>query len=242
MGSMVQFDTAGGKTSAYLAVPEGGNGRGILLCHAWWGLNDFFKATADRLAGQGYTVLAPDLFDGSVASTVEEAQAQIGTVEKDGGATAIQRELGALDYLLGLPSVGRSTADGAGAAGGEARVAAIGFSMGAAYCSWLSTRRPEIAAVVLFYGGVWTGSSSGSYPELTEAALQAHLAPNDEWEPEEPIHEVEADMKAAGHTMELYVYPGTKHWFFETDRPQFEPAAAQQAWDRTLAFLKRYLG
>jgi carboxymethylenebutenolidase len=229
MGKMVEFDTSGGKTAGYLAVPETGQGPGILLCHAWWGLNDFFRSLADRLAGEGYAVLAPDLFDGRVASTIPEAEVQIQGVEADGGRKAASRVTGALDHLLGL-----------GAAVGPS-VAAIGFSMGAAYVSLLSTQRSEIGAVTLFYGGVFTGSRPGKYPELTRAALQAHLAPHDEWEPEEPMREVEADMMAAGRPMELYFYPGTRHWFMETDRPEYDPEAARLAWERTLGFLERQL-
>jgi carboxymethylenebutenolidase len=227
MGATVQFETRAGTTSGHLALPAKANGTGILLCHAWWGLNGFFRGLADRLAAEGYTVLAPDLFDGNVATDIAGAQAQVKTVEADGGETAIAREQGALDFLLGHPAVGK------------AAVAAIGFSMGAAYASWLSTLRTEIRTVVLFYGGVWNGGRSGKYPELTEAALQAHLAPDDEWESEEAMLEVEADMKAAGHTVEVHLYPGTKHWFMENDRPEFAPQAAARAWERTLAFLRR---
>jgi len=225
MGTMVEFQTEAGPTSGYLAVPALGKGPGILLCHAWWGLNGYFKGLADRLAADGFTVLAPDLFDGSVAADIAAAEAQVSTVEVDGGKTAIKRELGALDFLLS-----QGTVDGP-------FVAAMGFSMGAAYASWLATLRREVENVVLFYGGVWNGGRPEKFPELTYAGLQAHLAPNDEWESEEAMFQVRADMQAAGRTVEVYVYPGTKHWFMETDRPEFSPQAATQAWERVLAFL-----
>jgi carboxymethylenebutenolidase len=58
----------------YLAIPPGGNGRGVLVLHAWRGLNDLFRGFCDRLAQEGFVALAPDLFGGKIARTVEEAE------------------------------------------------------------------------------------------------------------------------------------------------------------------------
>ena len=74
MGEMVQFEAAGLEESGYLALPEGGKGKGLLLIQEWWGLVPHIKAVADRFAASGFTVLAPDLYHGKVATEPDDAQ------------------------------------------------------------------------------------------------------------------------------------------------------------------------
>jgi carboxymethylenebutenolidase len=228
MGRFIQVDPKGSNLRAYFAEAKGGKGPGVLVCHAWWGLNEFFTGLADRLAEEGFTVLAPDLYDGRTASTIPEAEALVTAFEEDGGEKGIAKEQAGLDYLLSSPSVQ------------GARIGAIGFSMGANYVTWLATLRPEVAAVVVFYGA---SDWNADYHENASAPLQGHWASNDQFEAsEDAVQAFEAKMKAAGHTPDFYTYPNTEHWFFESDRPEYAPEASKLAWERTLAFLREHIG
>src|SRR5215471_20445120 len=94
-GNMVEFKAGNQKGHGYLAIPKTSRG-GVLVLHAWWGLNDFFKGFADRLASQGFTTLAPDLREGKVARTVDEAKAMMQAAHEE--ETFPPVVLGGFDY------------------------------------------------------------------------------------------------------------------------------------------------
>ncbi|MBM3470257.1 MAG: dienelactone hydrolase family protein [Armatimonadetes bacterium] len=210
----------------YLATPESGSGPGVLVLHSWWGLNEFFRGFCDRLAGQGFVALAPDLFDGKVATTITQAK------ELRAKTTAARKE-SAYKYLIRMISVllGEPAVRGPD-------IGVIGFSMGGHWAYWLA-QRPElpIAATVTFYA-----ARNGDYA-TTSSDFLAHFAETDEWVSAAGIRKLERSLTAAGRTVFFYTYPGTGHWFFEQDRVDaFDPEAAALAWDRTLLFLKERLG
>jgi carboxymethylenebutenolidase len=207
-----------------LAVQDKGSGPGVLVLHAWWGLNDFMRQVCERLAGEGYVALAPDLYHGKVATTIAEAEKLGGQLDAD--AARAQAEIAAaLDRLLHLP-----------ATEGE-RTGVIGFSLGAYYALWLADHRPEdVAALVVFYG------TSGDLFQKMQAACQGHFAERDPFEPPEGVQQVYERLRAAGRDVTFYTYPGTGHWFFEQDRPDaYDPEAAELAWQRTVEFLQKTL-
>lgn len=205
----------------YLALPAAGSGPAVLVLHAWWGLNETIRAFCRRLAGEGFAVFAPDLYHGRLAETIEEAE-------------ALGQALDA-DYQRARDEVAHAAAylhERAGRPAGG--VAVVGFSLGAFYALDLSAADPpRVRKVVLFYG---SGPADFS---RAQAAYQGHFAADDPYEPAENVAELKADLESAGRPVEFYTYPGTSHWFFEPDRPAYQPEAAQIAWERALAFLKQ---
>jgi carboxymethylenebutenolidase len=205
----------------FLAVPTTGTGPGVLVLHAWWGLNDTLKAFCTRLADAGFVAFAPDLYHGKVADHIPDAEA-LGQA-LDANPLQARSEIAEATLFLG-ERTGR-TGNG---------LAVIGFSLGAYYALDLSAADPEhIRAVVLFYG---TGPADLS---KSRAAYLGHFAENDEFEPTSNVDELEESLKRAGRPVMFYRYSGTGHWFFEPDRLQaYHRLAAELAWDRTLEFLK----
>ena len=213
--SDIQLNVNEKNVHAYLAD---GKGPGILLLHAWWGLKPFFKQTCNRIAEQGYTVLAPDLRNGQIAKTIDEAKA---LMEKSDGDFIGQTVFTAKDHLRELT---------------KGNIGLIGFSMGAAWSLVLATSVPEqIAALVMFYG-----NEGVDYSKVT-AKVMGHFCEVDEWEPTEFVDNTFAEFAKAGVDATRHTYPGTAHWFVEEDRPEYDPAAAQLAWKRTFEFLKKNL-
>ncbi|MEP7291954.1 MAG: dienelactone hydrolase family protein [Chloroflexota bacterium] len=209
---------------AYLALPPGGSGAGVLLLHAWWGLTDFFVALADRLASEGFVVLAPDLFDGATAATIEEAEALVSNAQSDQERIARKVEA-ANDFLKAHPAV--TSTD----------LGVIGFSFGAAWGLWLAQHVPDaIGAVVVFYGTYGGGDLSGM-----RAAFLGHFAETDEHEPREEVEQLDKMLTEMNLEATFYVYSGTGHWFFEADRSAYHAESAQLAWEWTVKFLNEKL-
>ena len=169
---MVEYNIEGRSARAYLATPPGGAGPGVLVLHAWWGLTPFFKGVCDRLAAEGFVALAPDLYDGATAATIDEAKALIGQVDFDAVTHIV---LGAVELL-------RAQA----AAHGD-RLGVVGFAMGAAWSLLLaSVLAPgAVGAVVVFYGhdpSVETDDYARS-----GAAFLGHFALGAPWDPDDEV-------------------------------------------------------
>ena len=206
----------------FLAVPRSDHGRGVLVLHPWWGLNETIGAFCTQLAEEGFVAFAPDLYHGKVATTIQDAE---GLSNKLDSQQAKSEIADAVRFL--------KQRSAAGAHG----LAVIGFSLGAYYALDLSVTDPgRICAVVIFYG-----TRPGDYSP-SKAEYLGHFAEMDEFESEADVNRLEAALREAGRPVTFYRYKGTGHWFFERDREQaYNQEAATLAWERTLAFLRQTL-
>lgn len=206
----------------FLAVPPTGKGRGVLVLHPWWGLNDTIKAFCTRLSEAGFVAFAPDLYHGKVTTSIQEAEVLSDALDAKAARADITN---AVDYLSEC------------SVQGDQKLAVIGFSLGAFFALDLSVSHPDlIQAVVVFYG-----TGPGDYND-SKAEYLGHFAEDDPYESQANVDDLEKSLRAAGRPVTFYRYPGTGHWFFEPDRTEaYNPLAANLAWERTLAFLRQTL-
>lgn len=223
MGHMVEFVSNGKMASGYLANSTSGAGPGVIVVQEWWGLVPHIKDVADRLAQEGFTALAPDLYHGEAAAEPDDAAKLMMNLDLPRAAKDMS---GAVDFLLQDEACDTST------------VGAVGFCMGGGMVLWLSTLRSEISACVPFYGVIpWDGVQ----PDYgaSSAAYLGHYAAEDSPDTNESARKTEQLLQSHGKEAKFIFYPGTHHAFFNDTREGiYDAAAADLAWQRTLEFLR----
>ncbi|MFP4563260.1 MAG: dienelactone hydrolase family protein [Spirochaetia bacterium] len=207
----------------YLAVPSG-SGRlpAVLMIHEWWGLNRDTALLADALAEEGFVVLAPDAFRGSVAQTPSKARSQISETPQEQIAADLDA---ALEYLK---AHGRSDPD---------RIASLGFCFGGTQSMYMGTRRPELAAVVIFYG-------SGPIRDPEELGSMRRAGPvlgiygeEDGSIPVSSVREFESALDERNVENSILIYEGVGHAFVKSDTYD-NGGTAERAWRKMVSFLK----
>jgi carboxymethylenebutenolidase len=226
---MITFKRPDGKDcSAFYAEPrEGNSASGIVVIQEWWGLNDQIKGVANRMAAAGYRALVPDLYRGKLGLDAKEAEHLMTGLNF--GDAASQDIRGAVQDLKRT----------------SARVGIMGFCMGGALTVLAACNVPESDAAV-----AWYGCPPLDYVDAAriKAPLMGHWALDDAYFPISQVDGLEEKLKSADVQYEGHRY-NAKHAFAnETlkDVPiavaaAYDPAAAETAWTRTMAFLQRHL-
>jgi carboxymethylenebutenolidase len=224
-GEMIRFRANGRTAPGYLNAGAG-SGPGLVIIQEWWGLVDHIKHLADRFAAEGFITLAPDLYDGKITRSPDEAGRMAMALRIEDAAKDIR---GAAEHLLNLSSVQ------------PRKVAALGFCMGGQLALFSAQRFPDtISAAVDFYGYAIHPGAPIEPSQLQVPAL-AHFGRGDRTVKESDARALLAQYRAAGKQFEAHFYDAG-HAFFNDTRPEvFDEPSADLAWQRTLAFLRSHL-
>lgn len=224
MGEMVEFPVNGGSLKGYQAAPELGRGPGVVVIQEWWGLVDHIKEVCDRFAAAGFFALAPDLYHGQTTRSPDQAGKLMMAMHIDKTEKELQ---GAVDYLLKQDGVT------------SAKIGVVGFCMGGALALYTATKNPNVGASVVFYGG--HPNVKPDLPNLHAPVLGIY-AENDGFVTPQLVRELESKLKELGKEIDVVMYPGTDHAFFNDSRPEvYNAEAAADSWRRTIEFLKHRL-
>jgi carboxymethylenebutenolidase len=204
-----------------LYTPEGkGPFPGILVIHEWWGLNDWVKEQASKLADQGYATLAVDLYRGKVATTPELAHEIMRGVPED----RAKRDLhAAFEFLKSQPNVRKD------------RTAAIGWCMGGGYSLDVALQEPALTADVINYGHLATDPES---LKKINAAILGNFGGQDQGIPPADVNKFAQTLKQMGKTVDVKIYPDAGHAFENpNNKGGYRAQDADDAWTRTVNFL-----
>ncbi len=216
-----------GNATGYLVHPEdGANLPAVIMIHEWWGLNQHIKDAADRLANEGYAVLAVDLYDGEVATESSRAGQLAGSV-RNNPDEAIGNLNSAVEHVSSLQNVDSS------------RIASLGWCFGGGQSLQLAlnTEQP-LAATVIYYGNLVTNQTE--LAEITWPVLGV-FGSADQSIPVDTVNQFDAALDANGVTNEIYIYEGVGHAFANPSGDNYAPEETADAWEKTLAFLSKYV-
>ncbi|MDB4949178.1 MAG: putative carboxymethylenebutenolidase [Gemmatimonadetes bacterium] len=223
----VVYGTVDGRqVRGYLARPAdaapGAALPGIVVIHEWWGLNDNVRMMTRRLAGEGYSALAVDLY-GSAAATPEQARGLMGGVMAN-PAAAVSNLGEALKYLR---------------AQGAPKIGTVGWCFGGGWSLETALHYPgQVQATVMYYGRPVTDRARLA---VLRAPVLGLFGEQDQGIPVDTVRAMEAAMHALDKDVELVVYPGAGHAFANPSGQAYRPISAADAWRRTVFFFNQQL-
>lgn len=216
----LQFNTANGASTAYVAQPDESNGKAVILIHEWWGLNDHIKDITNRYAAEGFTAIAPDLYRGKVTKDKEEAGRLMQNLDVEDGLNTIQMALDKAQETYDIEKFGIT-----------------GFCMGGTFALRAACELENIGAAAPFYGDI--------PDEFTLKNLKCPVifvsGTKDQWINPEKVGEME---RIAGENflpIEVLKYDAD-HAFFNDTRPEvYDAEAAKDAWAKVIEFFGKNL-
>jgi len=225
---MIEFPSNGHSTPGYMAVPQvveaaSEHCPGLVLIQEWWGLVPHIKDVVERFARQGFVALAPDLFHGRVPGEPDEARKLAMELDRE---RAVKEIVAGVHFLQGLEMVSPKM------------IGVVGWCMGGMLAVTTAAVSADVGAVVAFYGS----PRDLSIVKDIRAPLLGLYGEHDHGLPPEFVSAFEAELQKQGVPHEVHIYPNAGHAFFNDTRPEaYNTEAAQNAWLRTLDWLRKYL-
>ncbi len=223
--STVSYLSGKDTVTAYLCVPKGGGSfPAIMVIHEWWGLNDWVRGAAERLAREGYVTLAIDLYRGHVAGSSDEAHELMRGVPEDRAS----RDLRAgFEYLKGMKNIT------------PGKIGAVGWCMGGGYSLQAAVSIPELSATVVCYGRLVTDSAAIAG---IRSPLLGIFGGQDRGIPEKSVREFEKTGQGLGKEFNMTVYPDAGHAFMNPGNSGgYREKDAEDAWGRIITFFGKKL-
>jgi carboxymethylenebutenolidase len=215
---------------AFVAMPEGkGPFPGLVVIQEWWGLNNWIKESAKRLAAKGFVAIAPDLYHGQVAEDVKTASMLIKGLPKDRAMSDLKATV---DTLVAMSNVNKD------------RIGAIGWCMGGGYSLQLSLADDRIASCVMCYGAVVTDADK---LKTLKAKMLGVFGEDDKGIAADNVRKFEDVLKSSGKAVEkIHIYKGAGHGFMRPKNgpdanPEYRETQANDAWMQIEAFLTKSL-
>jgi len=221
----VRYTSGQDTVNAVLFVPDRpGKRPAVVVIHEWWGLNDWARESAGKMAAQGFVTLAIDLYRGHVADNADDAHELARGVPSDRATRDLQT---AVEYLRSLPGVDKQ------------RIGVIGWCMGGGYALEAALAVPDLAACVICYGHLVTEDESIAQ---IGASILGIFGALDKGIPAETVRQFEKQARALGKDVSMIVYEGAGHAFMNVNNNRgYAKEATADAWGKIFAFFARTL-
>jgi carboxymethylenebutenolidase len=220
-GKSVSYKSGDETVSGMLYTPAGkGPFPALIVIHEWWGLNDWVKEQASKLADQGYVALAVDLYRGKVADNPDLAHELMRGVPEDRAGRDLRA---AFDYLAAQSNVKKD------------RIGSIGWCMGGGYSLRVAILEPTLAADVINYGPLVTDPEQ---LKKINAPILGSFGGQDRGITPDDVKKFQQALTQLGKKVEIKIYPDAGHAFENPNNKQgYRAEDAADAWKRTLDFL-----
>jgi len=220
-GKSVSYKSGDESVQGVLYAPSGnGPFPALIVIHEWWGLNDWVKEQASKLADQGYVTLAIDLYRGKVATTPDMAHEIMRGVPDDRAARDLHA---AVEFLAAQSNVSKN------------KIGVIGWCMGGGYALNAALHESTLKAVVINYGHLATDPAQLA---SINAAILGIFGGKDRGIPVDDVNKFADALKKAGKKVEIKIYPDAGHAFENpNNKDGYRADDAADAWKRTVAFL-----